>query len=154
MRRQKAPRKRRKLQGFNPRTRRACDRPQLPKPRKKWSFNPRTRRACDTSSIVLSVVNIMCFNPRTRRACDRLIRACKRYRKVSIHARVERATQSRPGVLPRVYCFNPRTRRACDGFVYIPVRSFASFNPRTRRACDGQRTKNSIGSWLFQSTHA
>ena len=79
--------------------------------------------------------------------------------KVSIHARVERATFSKLRCNWRSAGFNPRTRRACDSswnrgkkeefIVSIHARveratiifqkfgqSRKRFNPRTRRACD------------------
>ena len=56
-------------------------------------FNPRTRRACDelNSDGQLSASG---FNPRTRRACDTTSTLTSNKSRVSIHARVERATSA------------------------------------------------------------
>ena len=98
---------------FNPRTRRACDLGQ----RKVWldnyGFNPRTRRACDCQLAKRSLSSAS-FNPRTRRACDDVIENIFARWRVSIHARVERATCLCKLVDRGNDCFNPRTRRACD----------------------------------------
>ena len=55
--------------GFNPRTRRACDKTLFRWSATKSSFNPRTRRACD-GRFPPSPGWRFSFNPRTRRACD------------------------------------------------------------------------------------
>ena len=137
-------------------------------------FNPRTRRACD-ETILRQVQTVLSFNPRTRRACDCLIKELENGRDVSIHARVERATESTTMTRTTIERFNPRTRRACDKFRRRLTKPAESFNPRTRRACDesaveesrrfnvsiharveratNQPSKNPADS-TFQSTHA
>ena len=94
-------------------------------------FNPRTRRACDCP-VIIRVKVLTSFNPRTRRACDRRSPAILNREKVSIHARVERATSGLR-------------------YQYKPLRRF---NPRTRRACDRDSLIQSFRWFRFQSTHA
>ena len=139
-------------------------------------FNPRTRRACD-GTFQRSPREIGSFNPRTRRACDGGESCRGSSGNVSIHARVERATDRSAMHNIRKICFNPRTRRACDSTIFwiakydFPVSIHArveratrrrvgdhqrpfSFNPRTRRACDKNPHNARIPSLRFQSTHA
>ena len=103
--------------------------------------------------------NAIGFNPRTRRACDGRFRFGRRvFVKVSIHARVERATLGRWGSIEaEAVSIHARVERATlyslllvkRGKVSIharveratrngarPLSCLVCFNPRTRRACD------------------
>ena len=139
---------------FNPRTRRACDKPRWSENRcRRRRFNPRTRRACDPHSCCGKVF-FWCFNPRTRRACDHLALQAPKIGAVSIHARVERATLPVLPPIRKADGFNPRTRRACDGKPANIRNRRKRFNPRTRRACDMVFHCILCSVVAFQSTHA
>ena len=125
----------RSIQWFNPRTRRACDLVPRPVGAGIFGFNPRTRRACD-NSCGNACNNYPGFNPRTRRACDVFVNCPVVFCRVSIHARVERATSRKCTLTARIYVsIHARVERATSAFWRREFQC-CCFNPRTRRACD------------------
>ena len=145
-----------RITGFNPRTRKGCDRTYFDNRPRRTCFNPRTRKGCDSPRHLMRARR-RCFNPRTRKGCDGATR-----RKTSPTA-----------------CFNPRTRKGCDvhdaaeplGYIIVSIHAPARcdqtmqaideatmvsihaparvrldttrdtekttcFNPRTRKGCD------------------
>ena len=76
-------------------------------------FNPRTRRACDFGCTKEKKTNEVSIHARVERA-TRLSESKGLKNDVSIHARVERATRERQFYHAERVRFNPRTRRACD----------------------------------------
>ena len=57
------------LRGFNPRTRKGCDKNIGVCGVIKNGFNPRTRKGCDQSNNI-NACDRFRFNPRTRKGCD------------------------------------------------------------------------------------
>jgi len=77
-------------------------------------FNPRPREAGDVAPKGTAAAGD-CFNPRPREAGDMDSDAAKMIaERVSIHARVKRATMSSSNSPDRVASFNPRPREAGD----------------------------------------
>ena len=97
---------------FNSRTREACDGRRCMVPKTKRRFNSRTREACDPPALGFPPRRRVSIHARVKRATAAAGRRAERA-EVSIHARVKRATTGGRGETMGA-CFNSRTREACD----------------------------------------
>jgi len=147
-----APRCRKSICCFNPRTREGCDLLYIPCPLGYGGFNPRTREGCDFKQRLEGLPMGVSIHAPARGATP-TTRPCRLQRPVSIHAPARGATMASIHVVIVASSFNPRTREGCDSnwlSAWGVLWQFQSTHPRGVRRGVGEIA---LTSFQFQSTH-
>ena len=114
-------------------------------------FNPRTRKGCD-KDYVKSDINLMGFNPRTRKGCDLVCREVFGKWTVSIHAPVKDATRYAPDKIRNVpVSIHAPVKDATLRFLDIRYRKQVSIHAPVK---DATTVKFKPGKFLLVSIHA
>ena len=102
----------------------------------------------------VSATGTISFNPRPRAAGDLIRAECRRMKKVSIHARAQRATFFDYLALLVSCRFNPRPRAAGDVGNGIPFGMTGLFQSTPARSGRRSEPSAAVTASLFQSTPA
>ncbi|XOQ55596.1 MAG: hypothetical protein ACFWTI_10300 [Lactobacillus helveticus] len=145
---------RRRLNYFNPRTHKECDKKDFQLPARVNYFNPRTHKECDACFHTSKATAQLFQSTHSQGVRPPRIPALISGFFISIHALTRSATTKIKLIRSRVEYFNPRTHKECDHLYLLLTQCQKVFQSTHSQGVRLKGTKAHAEFQKFQSTHS